>query len=98
MSTGRAQADVLNGHRNSFEVFWTQYPKKRNKGAAEKVWVKLQPDPVLLAAMLGKIEQAKQTVDWQKNKGQFIPYPSTWLNGKGWEDEFSSLGKERLPL
>src|ERR1043165_5253240 len=97
-STTRAQADVLNGHRNSFEVFWTQYPRKRNKGAAEKVWGKLQPDPALLTVMLGKIEQAKQTIDWQKSKGQYIPYPATWLNGKGWEDDFSTMERERLPL
>ena len=88
-SSERAESDLLNGHRSSFEVFWTHYPKKRNKGAAEKVWAKLQPDPALLTVMIGKIEQAKQTVDWQKSKGQYIPYPATWLNAKGWEDEYA---------
>jgi uncharacterized protein YdaU (DUF1376 family) len=98
-STKRAHADLLNGHRSSFELFWSHYPRKRNKGAAEKVWSKLQPDDVIMQAMLGKLDQAKQTLDWQKERGQFIPYPASWLNAKGWEDEYDTTsGKERLPL
>lgn len=97
-STARAQTDVLNGHRSGFELFWRQYPKKRNKGAAEKVWAKLQPDDVMVGTMLSKLDQAKQTNDWQKARGQFIPFPASWLNAKGWEDEFQPARKERLPL
>ncbi len=37
--------------------------------------------------MLIAIEKAKQTKDWQKDGGQYIPYPATWLNARGWEDE-----------
>jgi hypothetical protein len=31
----------------------------------------------------------KQVVStaWTKDNGQFVPHPSTWLNGKRWEDE-----------
>lgn len=70
-----------------FEVFWKAYPKKRSKGDAEKVWRKINPDTKLLQKMLSTIEKAKQTWDWRKEKGQYIPYPATWLNAKGWEDE-----------
>jgi len=37
--------------------------------------------------MIAKIEQAKKSEDWIKEKGKYIPYPATWLEAKGWEDE-----------
>ena len=37
--------------------------------------------------ILEKLEALKTTWDWQKKNGQFIPYPATWLNAEGWEDE-----------
>jgi uncharacterized protein YdaU (DUF1376 family) len=89
---------VLNGHMSGFNIFWMNYPRKKSKGQAEKAWTKLQPDDVLLGLMLGKLDQAKQTPQWTKDNGEFIPHPASWLNSKGWEDEFSAPKKERLPL
>ena len=70
-----------------FDEFWAQYPKKRSKGQAERAWVKIKPDEQLFKAILDGLERAKTSVEWQKDGGQYIPYPSTWLNAKGWEDE-----------
>lgn len=75
-----------------FEKFWEAYPKKRAKGQAEKTWSKINPDEQLTHLMLSVIERAKTSVDWTKENGQFIPHPSTWLNAKGWEDEYKSAG------
>lgn len=74
----------INAH---FDAFWKAYPKKKSKGQAEKAWIKLQVDEQLLAIMIAKIEQAKKSTAWQKDGGQYIPYPASWLNAKGWEDE-----------
>lgn len=70
-----------------FEQFWAAYPKKRSKGAARKAWDKLRVDSTMLATILQAIHRAKQSEDWQKDGGQYIPYPATWLNAEGWEDE-----------
>ncbi len=75
----------LNGE--AFGLFWRVYPKKKSRGQAEKAFKKINPDEQLLASMIAKIEQAKKSEQWQKDGGQFIPYPATWLNAKGWEDE-----------
>lgn len=75
----------LNGE--AFASFWRVYPKKKSRGQAEKAFKKINPDEQLLASMIAKIEQAKKSEQWQKDGGQFIPYPATWLNAKGWEDE-----------
>lgn len=69
-----------------FDIFWQAYPKKKSKGQAEKAWRKINPSEQLQDRILNAIEQAKTSVDWKKDNGQFIPYPATWLNAKGWED------------
>lgn len=67
-----------------FDTFWSAYPKKVGKGAAEKSWQKNKPP---LEEVLVAIEKQKQTDQWKKENGQFIPNPATWLNQKRWEDE-----------
>lgn len=39
--------------------------------------------------MLENLEKQKLTIDWQKQNGRYIPYPATWLNARGWENEVS---------
>jgi hypothetical protein len=76
-----------------FNRFWDVYPKKKSKGQAKSVFYRINPDEQLLATMLAKIEQAKKSDDWVKEGGKFIPYPATWLNAEGWEDEISTSQK-----
>lgn len=73
-----------------FEKFWKAYPKRVSKGQAERAWRKLSPDEQLIAIILQAIERAKTSEKWLKNGGQYIPYPATWLNAKGWLDEIES--------
>ena len=75
--------------QKQFEIFWQAYPKKRNKGQAEKAFKKAAPDEQLMAVILTAIERAKKSAQWLKDNGQFIPYPATWLNARGWEDELA---------
>jgi len=37
------------------------------------------------------LEQQKQSSDWLKDGGAYIPNPSTWLNNRRWEDEADEL-------
>lgn len=73
-----------------FDDFYRHYPKKKNKQAAQKAWNKLKPTKELLQKMICALEQHKKLPDWKKENGQFIPYPSSWLNGKRWEDEMDT--------
>ena len=77
----------LKNKLSTFEQFWKAYPKKKSKGQAEKAFFKINPDEQLLAIMIAKIEWAKKSEDWIKEKGKYIQYPATWLEAKGWEDE-----------
>ena len=33
----------------------------------------------------------KQTEQWKKDNGKFIPYPATWLNQERWTDEIKMM-------
>ena len=79
-----------NIYKQNFEKFWKAYPKKRDKGNAEKWFKKNKPNEELTNLMIKQIERFKDTNDWKKQDGQFIPYPTTWLNAKMWEDEFET--------
>ncbi len=77
-----------------FSDFWSIYPKKKSKGGAEKAWKQMVVNKKIVDAILKKIPLLKQTDDWQKENGQFIPYPATWLRAKGWEDEEPEVYKK----
>jgi hypothetical protein len=79
------------GVTHGFDLFWKAYPNKKAKREAEKAWKKLAPDAALLASILAAIEVGKSTPTWQKDAGQYIPLPPTWINGRRWEDEVTSV-------
>lgn len=68
-----------------FDIFWSSYPRKVGKQDAKKAFRKIKPD--LLSTILAAIVSQCKTEQWMTDNGNYIPYPSTWLNGKRWEDE-----------
>jgi predicted phage-related endonuclease len=78
-----------------FDRFWAAYPKKRAKGDAEKTWHVLKPSEPLVIQIIATLELAKTSDEWQKDSGQYIPYPATWLRRKGWEDEYDNKKEAR---
>jgi len=72
---------------SNFEKFWILYPKKKSKGQAERAFYSINPDEQLMGAIMESIERAMTQEDWVKENGKYVPYPATWLNAKGWEDE-----------
>lgn len=71
-----------------FNIFWSKYPKRVGKEKAKKAFFKVCLDDVVFSKILDALEKFKKTNDWIKEKGQYIPYPASWLNQKRWEDEF----------
>ena len=94
-TTSRQQADTNKKIKNNKEVkedtydyfadFWSKYPKKKARGDAGKAWKKIKPTEY--DALFAGLQLAMQSKEWQRENGQFIPYPATWLNGRRWEDE-----------
>ena len=78
-----------------FAEFWSAYPLKKAKATAEKAWAKLKPSADLQAAILSAIAAHKLSADWQRDGGQYIPHPTTWLNQRRWEDEVTHARSQR---
>lgn len=69
-----------------FEAFWKAYPKKIGKKAALKAWDKAELNGKV-QIVLEAVEKQKSWPQWQKEGGQYIPNPTTWLNQGRWEDQ-----------
>ena len=67
-----------------FEAFWAAYPCGRDRQAAIRAWDKLRPGDDLIHKMALGLKQAMAREDWQRGIG--IPYASTWINNRRWED------------
>ena len=81
---------VIRAHEKSFENFWAVYPKKKSRDKALTAWLKINPDEQLQQTIIAAVVLATtQDFDWLKDNGQFVPYASTYLNGKRWEDEIT---------
>lgn len=77
----------------AFEAFWVAYPRHTNKQAALKAFLRLNPDDVMMQTILKAISIQRQSDQWTRDGGQYIPHPATWLNGRRWEDEMPKGGK-----
>jgi len=86
-SSSAAPVDV-----DRFAEFWSAYPRKVAKPEALKAWIKIKPDDETVASIMAGLAAAKQSRDWTKDEGQFIPHPSTWLNQRRWEDQLETAG------
>ena len=76
---------------DGFDSFWKLYPRKVGKGGARKVWAKLKPGEKLVQQILETVAEQKESVQWTKDGGQYIPHPATWLNQERWGDELEPL-------
>ena len=73
---------------NAFQAFWSTYPKKAGKIAAEKAFEKAvktvgNPTPILEGARRLRDDPNLPT----GAEARFIPHPATWLNQGRWEDD-----------
>ena len=70
--------------KGGFPEFWKEYPRTDAKKDAAKAWAKIDPEehPLVMASLT----PWKQSRQWQKDDGQYIPYAATFLNGDRWKE------------
>jgi hypothetical protein len=67
-----------------FESFWTNYPKRTKKEDAMQAWIKIKPD---LDIVLQALKWQKETKEWQKENGQYVPSARNYILDRRWTDE-----------
>lgn len=82
----KAEREGQKEKEERFSMFWAAYPKKRDKARARRSFFKIKNIEKIFPVMMQALEKQKASADWQKANGQYIPNPSTWLNGERWED------------
>ena len=71
-----------------FARFWDYYPRGENKQRAIQAWDRLKPSDELIDEMAQALKRQMQSDSWRAGVG--IPYASTWLNNRRWEDEIKT--------
>lgn len=78
----------------SWKRFYDAYPVKKDKQKARDAWLRLSPDPQTADTIVEAVEDLKTSdPDWIADR---IPYPSTFLRNRRWED-VEALADASLP-
>jgi hypothetical protein len=70
----------------AFAQFWAAYPKRVAKPDAIKAFkdISLEND---FSRLMAAIEVERNSEQWLRDNGKFIPHPATWLRKRRFEDE-----------
>ena len=79
---------------SNFLEFWKAYPRKVGKGAAYKSWKRIKKFDGFMDLLFSALNTQKESDQWNRNNGQYIPHPTTWLNQRRWEDETETVKRE----
>lgn len=84
-----ADAPSAGSAPEGFAEFWELYPRKSDRKRATSAWkqIPLKEHAAIMANVAGRMRSDES---WTKDGGKFIPHPTTYLNGRRWEDEFQS--------
>lgn len=88
--------NIVTFEEQAFNQFWSIYPKKVNKKGCLKAFIKIKNLQTELPIILEAVERFKNSKGWQKDKGQFIPHPTTFINQERWKDEQEETRDEKL--
>lgn len=72
---------------DAFAMFWDAYPKKVGRQAAEKAFNKVKRPTETLALILKALAWQRESEQWQRDGGQYIPNPATYIHQGRWDDE-----------
>jgi hypothetical protein len=71
----------------SFNAFWQAWPSSKRKVNRDACWRCWQSGNLHSQAeqIMRSLNAWKASKDWQKEDGQYVPLPKTWLNQSRWE-------------
>ena len=83
----KAKAESESQLLKNFELFWSAYPNKKSKKAAFEKFKRIDFKKTSFESIMISLEKQKQSDDWTKNGGQYVPMPQTWIFNERWTDE-----------
>ncbi len=77
-----------------FERFWSEYPRKVEKKKAREKFLRLSLDEKRFKKIMEALRTQKESPQWKRDRGQYIPHPATWIHGERWEDETAPISDD----
>lgn len=79
-ATQPTETPKRNQYPADFEAFWAAYPPRRRteKPDAYRAWGKTTQQ-YTVGQVMAALEAQKQSADWTKENGEFVPMPARWL-------------------
>ena len=96
----KRQSVLSTEQKKLFDRFYASYPKKRSVADAEKAWSKIDPlpDSEFTDRAINVVRAKLSSGEWSKDRYQFIPYPATFLNEKGYLDDTDWSTQQSSPF
>lgn len=67
-----------------FDQFWAIYPKKVDKKGSLRAFKNIPKLKEVFPDIIKAVEIQKRSVQWQKENGQYIPNPTTYIHQERW--------------
>ena len=83
-STKTTKESVVSEIELMFDQFWAIYPKKVDKKGSLRAFKNIKKLKEVFPEILKAVEIQKRSVQWQKENGQFIPNPTTYIHQERW--------------
>ena len=83
-----------------FDIFYAAYPRKAGVAKAKTIWKRISPTQKTFDEIMEGLARAKKCEQWNKDHGQFIPHPATWLNQERWKDDYGTpvISNDSAPI
>ena len=79
-----------------FKKLWIAYPESRRVGKSEamEMYAQALAEGATIEAFLKALDVSKQSEDWQRENGRFIPKLVNWLEKESWRDNLYDYAQE----
>lgn len=84
--TDLTRTDNQSTQPDGFAQFWQEYPKKVAKPAALRAYKSAKLKTKDQDQIVKDLSDKKDSEEWKKEGGKYIPHPATYLNQRRWED------------
>ena len=77
-------SEILSDEEVLFNQFWAIYPKKVDKKGSFRAFKNISKLKETFPGILQALEIQKQSPQWTKDNGQYIPNPTTYIHQERW--------------
>lgn len=93
-NTNRDNKETLK--ESQFEQFWKEYPKKVDKKGSYRAFIRIEKLDEKFETIMNALKDQKNSLQWQKENGQYIPNPTTWIHQERWEQVLPKGNQDKI--